>query len=238
MKFVPVPGTKVLFCIHETRRRDYQTFFASGYDASARYKIDGGWKTAKINGMQTPQGDDYPVAPVHSVDAQRFCDWLSEVEGVRYRLPTDREWSLSVGLVEDVGPNDTPETLSRKNIGVFPWGGKWPPPPATANYADTKTGSAFPGKEFIASYTDEHASSAPVMSCEPNSLGIYDLAGNVWEWCGDMYDSATKHRVLRGGAWDTSQQQMLFSSYRDHARDNEHAFKARGFRIVLEMPAP
>jgi formylglycine-generating enzyme required for sulfatase activity len=54
------------------------------------------------------------------------------------------------------------------------------------------------------------------MSFKPNKFGLYDLGGNVWEWCEDWYDNAQKDRVLRGGSWHSFDRGYLLSSYRNH----------------------
>ncbi|MGD9748397.1 MAG: formylglycine-generating enzyme family protein [Verrucomicrobiales bacterium] len=51
---------------------------------------------------------------------------------------------------------------------------------------------------------DGFAVIAPVMSFPPNELGSYDLGGNVWEWCGDWFNSEKKLHVLRGASWGSS----------------------------------
>jgi eukaryotic-like serine/threonine-protein kinase len=77
----------------------------------------------------------------------------------------------------------------------------------------------------------------PVGSFKPNSLGLYDLGGNVWEWCGDTYkgDSAVAGRdwgVLRGGSWATSNRLEMQSSYRNVVDRNDRDV-IYGFRCVL-----
>ena len=54
------------------------------------------------------------------------------------------------------------------------------------------------------------------MSFTPNKLGIYDLAGNVWQWCSDWYDADHKSRVSRGGSWDDHISANFLSSRRAH----------------------
>jgi formylglycine-generating enzyme required for sulfatase activity len=73
------------------------------------------------------------------------------------------------------------------------------------------------------------------MSFEPNKLGLFDLGGNVWEWCEDWYDAAKSGRVLRGNSWRSASDTLRSSlrinfipAGRDHSRN-------WGFRVVLEM---
>ena len=120
MKFVPVPGTQVLFCIWDTQVQDYSAFVdATGNDTTGGMWSLGqdGWKqlgaTWKEPGFS--QGPTHPVVGVSWYDATAFCAWLTARErrsgvlpaGASYRLPTDREWSIAVGLDSESGT--TPE---------------------------------------------------------------------------------------------------------------------------------
>jgi len=158
-----------------------------------------------------------------------FCKWLTDKEREEnliddqkaYRLPTDLEWSMAVALVNENGA--TPEARDGKIKNEFPWGKQWPPPSDGGNY------SAAAGQHRRAT--------TPVGSFKPNSLGLYDLAGNVWEWCSDTYkgDSAVSARdwgVLRGGSWATSNRLEMQSSYRNVVDRNDRDV-IYGFRCVL-----
>ena len=92
MKFIPVQGTNVLFCIHETRAADYAAY------AAAMPEVAVSWKHEGIAGIPAGEGDNHPVYGVSWQEAAAFCTWLSMKEGRSYRLPTDHEWSLAAGV--------------------------------------------------------------------------------------------------------------------------------------------
>jgi formylglycine-generating enzyme required for sulfatase activity len=229
MKFVPVPGTKVLFCIHETRKDDYAAF------AAANPGVAGFWKNPMRDGVPVSFAGNHPVCEVRWEDAKAFCAWLSQKEGITYRLPTDREWSYAVGIGDKEDPSLTPKELSGLLRDQYPWGRQWPPPPRAGNFGDTTFHEKFPERKFVSGYTDGFATTAPVMSFTPNALGIYDLAGNVWEYCEDWFDSTQTSRTVRGANWDDSA--FLLSSARSSAKA-ETRHTSYGFRCVLEIPAP
>jgi hypothetical protein len=226
MKFVPVPGTNVLFCIHTTRMKDYAAYAAQAPE------IDDDWKTQKCDGILISQGDDYPVVGMSWYDAHGFCAWLSRAEGRTYRLPTDHEWSVAVGIGHLEGENASPESKNMMIDKVYPWGTVWPPPPGSGNYADTSYEEKFPKKKFIYGYTDGYPTTSPVMSFAPNKLGLYDMGGNVMQWCDDWYSPAIKQRVLRGRSWDDARPDLLLSSHRHHHSPNFRWYN-HGFRVVV-----
>jgi formylglycine-generating enzyme required for sulfatase activity len=82
---------------------------------------------------------------------------------------------------------------------------------------------------------NRRSSTEPVGSLKPNSLGLYDMRGNVMEWCLDSHDPKS-YRVLRGGAWDTFVEPSSRIEFRNYAQPNDKK-NDYGFRVVLE-PAP
>ena len=122
MPFVPVPGTDVQFSMWETRVKDYAAYAAAnaGVDAG----VDARWK--KPFGDRFKQEDTHPVVNVSWEDANAFCAWLTKKElaagkikaGQKYRLPTDAEWSVAVGLGKEKG--DTPRGKRRGIKDVYP----------------------------------------------------------------------------------------------------------------------
>ena len=155
-------------------------------------------------------------------------DFQRLAEEQRYRLPSDVEWSAAVGLSNENG--DTPKERDMKIKGVYPWGSEWPPPSGVGNFADASYKAA--GGYEIPGYRDGYATTSPVGTFSANRPGLYDLAGNVWEWCDDWYDHEEKARVLRGGSWGVSVSGFLLSSGRsDDAPDDRG--NGVGFRVVL-----
>ncbi len=215
MAFVAVPGTEILMCIHETRNADYAAYAASTPG------VDGTWK--KMMALKSsPDDDNKPVNGVSYADAAAFCQWLSKKEGRAHRLPTDVEWSAAVGIdkKEKRTQTTTPEDLSEQLTDEFPWGGGYPP--QTSDQC---------GNYRIEGCSDQYGFTAPVMSFKPNSLGIYDLGGNVWEWVEDWFNGAKQRRTSRGNAWHATARNRVLSSARENrppdARDNDH-----GIRVV------
>ena len=247
MKFVALPGTKVLFCIHETRKMDYASY------AAESPTVDGTWKQPKPqNGAPVSFADDHPVVCVNYSDARAFCAWLSKKEGKTYRLPTDREWSIAVGIGDkEAATGVTPADLDSKIKDLYQWGGGWPPPLGAGNFADIcyvpglkasmdtkgKKGKKTPATTMpdyiVPNYDDGMATTAPVMSFKPNALGIYDLAGNVFESCEDWFDDKKKERVIRSSSWQINKPEHLLSSFR-HWGSNAR-MEGMGFRVVLEQ---
>ena len=232
MEYVVVPGTKVLFCIWATRVRDYEAFVKATGRA---------WEKAGFE-----QGPDHPAVNVSWEEAVAFCAWLTEKEikeGVLagnkcYRLPTDMEWSVAVGLPKEEGK--TPEERSMKMQEVYPWGAAWPPPKGAGNYADEtfRKKSTDTKWGIIEGYEDGWAKTSPVGTFASNQFGLFDMGGNVWEWCQDSYDTDKSTRVYRGGSYLGYDPIGLRSSCRG-LNHPDYRNGVIGFRCVMgEMLTP
>lgn len=86
-------------------------------------------------------------------------------------------------------------------------------------------------KDAITSQGARRSGTAPAGSLGPNSLGLYDIRGNVWEWCLDPQDKP--YRVLRGGGWDTSIEVNLRTEFRWYGNGLDDRKNTCGFRCVL-----
>jgi formylglycine-generating enzyme required for sulfatase activity len=132
---------------------------------------------------------DHPVVHVSWGDAQAYCTWSGT------RLPTEAEWEYTARA-----GRDTP----------FPWGDELEP--GGAHRMNVFQGT-FPTNDTSA---DGYSGTAPVDEYEPNDFGLYNMTGNVWEWCADWFDLRTyaqssreqpkgpehgTHRVMRGGSY-------------------------------------
>lgn len=235
MVFVPVDKTNVLFCIHETRRSDYSTFSEEAPGVSPS------WKAQKYKGIPCGHEDDHPVSGIKWSEAVAFCEWLSKKEGKKYRLPTDREWSHAVGIghLERWTRNSTPRSMNNLLLDYFPWGKNFPPetPDLAGNYADLMLNSADPEAAFLPKYSDGFVTTSPVMSFKPNKFGIYDLGGNVQEWCMEWFDETSVRKFTRGGSWANNTRENLLSANRfERSPEIGYQIYLVGFRCVIEAP--
>ena len=248
MKFVPVAGTQVFFSVWDTRVQDFEAFVAdTDYDATGGNIIGGMWSLGRDGRKQRAtwrepgfsQGPTHPVVGVSWDDAKKFCEWLTKREqgsgalprGRVYRLPTDAEWSAGVGLQGEEGTN--PKEKDGK-IKLYPWGKEWPPPKGAGNYAgeESKIGEEPSDWTVIKGYSDGYPRTSPVGSFAANANGLYDMGGNVWEWCEDWYDATEAGRVLRGASWYDDYPDRLLASCRLYGIPHLR-IDYRGFRCVV-----
>ena len=149
------------------------------------------------------QDDSHPVVNVTWNDAQAMSRWLSQQEGITYRLPTEAEWEYACragSASRYPGVGNDPQRL-----------------PQIANTFDADAATYWPAMGIYAQPAkDGFAFTAPVGSFEPNAFGLHDMLGNAWEWTADWHDEAYyaasppvdpqgpldgSVRVRRGGSW-------------------------------------
>lgn len=233
MVFVPVAGTAVLFSVYDTRVSDFEAY------AAATPGLDDSWREVHFQGIRVSGAPNHPVTMVGWGAARKFCGWLTETEqragrlasGQSYRLPTDAEWSKAAGL--EVERDGLPENKDGKIKSIYPWGKAWPPPPGSANLADRSAQAAFKSLPVLSKFDDGFPTTSPVGSFVPNSFGLFDMSGNVWQWCEDCYGRDAKVHVLRGGSWRTGDSHALLSSHRLPTPDGRDS--NLGFRCVLVL---
>jgi hypothetical protein len=222
MQFVPVAithgptaGKRVLFGIWDVRVQDYQVFA----DETKRP-----WPKPTFS-----QDSLHPAVNVSWEDGKAFCAWLTERErkagklaaNEEYRLPSDLEWSCAVGLPQE--PGEFPALRTGRNQVDFPWGRFFPPKKPVGNY----------GEQLFA---DGYVQTSPVGAFPANRFGLFDMGGNVWQWCEDLADTIHPDRTLRGGSWRDYDREPLLSSMRYHYLPASRS-EDRGFRCVLGLSA-
>ena len=172
-------------------------------------------------------GDKLPVEQVSWDDAVEFCARLSHKTGQKYRLPSEAEWEYAcrAGSAKPFAFGDTITT----NV---------------VNYNGNYTYGNAPKGEYRGRTT-------PVGTFQPNAFGLYDMHGNVWEWCADTwhnnYEGAPNDgsawiseinqnvRLLRGGSWNYTPVHCR-SAYRyDYLLDGDYYHI--GFRVVCSGAA-
>lgn len=149
------------------------------------------------------QGADRPVEKVSWFQAVEFCDRLSRATGRQYRLPSEAEWEYAC-RANTTSPFHYGETIN-SNLANY----------RATNYQEK--GKEYKGSYGKGSQGKYRKATTDVMQFRPNAFGLYDMHGNVYEWCADYWHDDYKgappdgsiwtdggfdtHRVLRGGSW-------------------------------------
>jgi formylglycine-generating enzyme required for sulfatase activity len=193
--------------------------------------------------------DEVPVVQVTWEQAALFCNWLSAKDslppayakkgesmvavapmGSGYRLPTEAEWEYCARFGN--GPGGL----------KYGWGNTFPPLPQSGNFADISAKDLL--TSYLPAYNDGYPVAAPPEKFTPNPLQLYDMAGNVAEWCHDFYSiypydpgkaytdpmgpENGNHHVVRGSSWESAGISTLRLAYRDYINARRPDL---GFRI-------
>jgi formylglycine-generating enzyme required for sulfatase activity len=205
---------------------DQEKQFTRTEQPAHRVRVNGFWmyrtlvtvaqyrQFCKATGKAFPKEPSYgwkeanPIVNVSWDDATSYCKWAGS------RLPYEAEWEYAASAGHT--------GFNGRTRWVFIWGDKLPAS-SVGNLADeTFMRSGYynnPNFHYFKNYTDGYATASPVTAFPPNEFGLYDMAGNVLEWCHDWYGedyyakspgdnprgpATGNRRVLRGGAFDTT----------------------------------
>jgi len=175
------------------------------------------------------QDDDHPVVCVSWNDAVEFCNWLGQTTGRTVRLPTEAQWEYACRAGTET---------------TYPWDPRREDGNGWCNAADQSAARKFPGQPAF-TWDDRYAYTSPAGKFKANAFGLYDMAGNAWQWCADWYEysysreardacgpAAGMYRVTRGGSWHSGPDYCRTAVRRKEppaARNN-----ILGFRVVVE----
>jgi serine/threonine-protein kinase len=186
------------------------TFFMDAFEVTVgQFK-----KFLKSSGYKPAEPIDwnkvYKYSPTdkHPMIYVTWHDATAYAKWVGKRLPTEKEWEYAArgGLIKKEYVWGNDEAVARDYANYDGTGGK-----------------------------DKREYCAPVGSFKLNGYGLYDMAGNVWEWCQDWYDSNKTRRVLRGGSWNDPSSNLRAASRFGYFPTLPYDYL--GFRCVSRFPA-
>ncbi len=190
---------------------------------------------------------DDPMVMVNWYGAAAYCNWRNRQEGYEecydlstwachfsmkgYRLPTEAEWEYAGRGALAGNRFALGDTISHSQVNYYSW----------SSYPY----DISPTRGYHPTWDDGYPYTSPVGSFVPNGYGLYDMAGNVWEWCNDwcgVYSATAQtdptgpttgeYRVLRGGGWG-SLAYYCRVAYRDADGSPGPRPYYVGFRVVL-----
>jgi formylglycine-generating enzyme required for sulfatase activity len=231
-----------------------QTFTVKGVSFEMIYVQGGSFNMGCISEQSNDCEDD--TKPVHRVTLSDYYIGKFEVTQELWNAVMSDNSSSFKGdrlPVEKVSWNDAQEFISKLNVQTgkqfrLPTEAEWE---YAARGGVKSSGYKFSGSNDInavAWYKNNSGDRThDVGGKQPNELGIYDMSGNVWEWCGDWYNedyyssspsnnpvgaSSGSYRVLRGGSWGYEHDYLCVVSHRSDLSP-EYCSRSIGFRIVL-----
>jgi sulfatase modifying factor 1 len=143
------------------------------------------WRFDAEGNMRPPSEYDHPVIYVSWNDATAYCMWLNGKTDKNFRLPTEAEWEFAARC------GDKGRTYS--------WGNFDPSGKRGGNIADESFKQKYDDKENWNGYNDNYVYTSPVGSFLPNCFGLYDMTGNVFEYCMDGYDTLYYEQCKKAG---------------------------------------
>ena len=179
------------------------------------------WKAVMGNNPSNFKGDDHPVECVSwndicgnngtGTDPGCFLYKLNKETGMKFRLPKESEWEYAAKGGHKGRGYEYSGCNSEGELEQYAWYDK------NAYYCGSSS-----------SNYGTHA----VKTRKPNELDIYDMSGNVWEWCQDLYDPKGSGRVLRGGSWGDGAGNCRVASRLSSSPDYRYG-SSGGFRLAL-----
>ncbi len=162
-------------------------------------------KNDSINSRYISDTSKFPVEQVSWFDCLAFIMRLNEMTHLKFRLPSESEWEYAAAWRKDGGCNKYGGCNDEIKLGMYAW------------FDDN-------------SHNITHA----VATKQSSELGIFDMSGNVWEWCQDDWHVSGSSRVLRGGSWYYSARDCRVSYRSSFYPDGRRNYF--GLRLALVVP--
>ena len=190
--------------------KDVKDHYPEWLEEGSEYHIDTGTsdRYKKIKNFQNPNA---PIVGISWHDAVAYCEWLSEKRKENFRLPTEKEWEYAAraGTTTKWSFGD-----DKKELGKYAW---------------------YDENSYDLGEKHENYGVQEVGKKKPNPWGLYDMHGNVWEWCEDWSNKDKDGKDLRGGSWINLAINAR-SAFRDWYFPGDR-YCSSGFRLLRTLPS-